>query len=461
MTLVGNHLERRLAREITSRREAERLLEAKSLELYNKKIELEDYSKQLEEALEHISAIMASVPDVIFTCNAECIVENVNDACKSVLGYTPQELIGTKLNTIIPCFDGSCFGKSCPKGKSSETPLRARTKSGEMIEIEIREKTAWVKNQIFHVYVLQDVTARNAAQRLNDQITGQLNESRRLEAIGTLASGIAHEINTPIQFIGDNVAFVRSSLSSLHGSYKAYDMLRTACERDGTYAEQLRAIDSFNREIDLPFLIPEIFTAMQEAAEGLAHVRDIVLLMRDFAHPGTGEAEAADVNAIIRNALTICRNRWKNAVTLETRFAEDLPRIRCHAGQIQQVLVNLLINAVEAIEEAKQSDGRIKLSTEADKNTIRIRMSDNGPGIPSQLREKIFDPFFTTKIVGKGTGQGLALAKDIIVNHHGGRLYLSETEGFSTTFVIELPVRPPKILQPGFTPMDLSPDEIS
>jgi two-component system, NtrC family, sensor kinase len=457
VTLVGNHLERRLAREITSRKEAERLLEAKSLELYNKTIQLADYSKQLEAALERMSAIMASVPDVIVTCNASCVVEDINDACKAVLGYTPHELIGVKLDAIIPCASGSCGGAACPKGRVGETPLHARTKSGEQIEIEIREKTAWVKNQIFYVYVIQDVTARNAAQRLNDKIARQLHESRRLEAIGTLASGIAHEINTPIQFIGDNVAFVRGALKSLHGSYKSYDILRTACVRNGVCPEEVRAVETFNREIDLPFLIREIFTAMQEASEGLAHVRDIVLLMRDFAHPGTGEAEEADINAIIRNALTICRNRWKNTVSLETELADDLPRISCHAGQLQQVIVNLIINAVEAIEEANPAGGKIRLTTARAENGVRIQMSDDGPGVPDQLREKIFDPFFTTKTVGKGTGQGLALAKDIIVNHHGGRLYLIDLPGFSTTFVIELPSRllpSPLLLAPA---MDIQP----
>ena len=133
MTLVDNHLERRLAREITSRKEAERLLEAKSLELYNQTIQLADYSKQLEAALERMSAIMASVPDVIVTCNASCVVEDVNDACKAVLGYTPRELIGVKLDAIIPCASGSCGGAACPKAKVGETPLHARTKSGERI----------------------------------------------------------------------------------------------------------------------------------------------------------------------------------------------------------------------------------------------------------------------------------------------------------------------------------------
>jgi two-component system NtrC family sensor kinase len=442
MSLAAPYLERRLAREIASRREAERLLDATNLELYKKNLQLQDYSKQLEEALEYLSAIMASVPDVIVTCDSALVVENVSDACEEVLGYAPTELKGVTLDTIIPALGGPVPGGFLPKGDSPATPLTALTKSGAAIDIELREKTAWIKGRPFHVYTIHDVTARNRAQCFNEQISQRLNEARRLEALGALGSGIAHEINTPIQFIGDNVAFVKNALRDIYKSYTLYEELRAACERDATYPAAVRQIDEFNRGINLSFLVPEILNAMKESAEGLALVRDIVLLIRDFAHPGEAKAEAADVNTIIRNALTISRNRWKNKASVETDLAHDLRKIACHAGQIQQVLINLLINAVEAIEESGKDDGKIKIVTECTEDSVRIQMSDNGPGVPPQLREKIFDPFFTTKVVGKGTGQGLALAKDIIVNHHQGRLYLAEVSGFSTSFVIELPAPP-------------------
>lgn len=442
MSLAAPYLERRLAREILNRKEAEKLLEAKSLELYNKNIQLQDYSKQLEEALEYLSAIMASVPDVIITCDSDLVMENVSNACEDILGYTSSELRGMTLDRIIPSLAGMFSSDPVPNDSDVASPLVALTKTGDAIEIELREKTAWIKGRPFHVYTIQDVTARNRALHLNKQISQRLNEARRLEAIGALGSGIAHEINTPIQFIGDNVAFVKNALRDIYNSYRLYDELRVKCKKSGNFLDDVRKIDAFNNGINLPFLVPEILSAMKETAEGLALVRDIVLLMRDFAHPGPGKAEEADINTIIRNALTICRSRWKNKAAIETALAGDLPRINCHPGQIQQVLINLLINAVEAVEELRKGDGKIRIATALKDDKICIQMSDNGPGIPSHLREKIFDPFFTTKVVGKGTGQGLALAKDIIVNHHQGRLYLSEIPGFSTSFVIELPAAP-------------------
>ena len=440
MSLTAPYLERRLVREVTGRKEAERLLEAKSLELYEKNLQLADYSKQLEEALEHMSAVMASAPDVIITCNRELVVENISDACREVLGYSPGELIGTKLDAIIPTLASDRASSPPPRGQA-DSPLMARRKSGETVEVELREKTTSIRNRALHVYVMQDVTARNKAQRLNDKISRQLHEARRLEAIGALASGIAHEINTPIQFIGDNVAFVKTALSDIRASFLNYEELRGACARDGAYGAEVRKVDAFNSSIDLATLVPELATAMTETAEGLAFVRDIVLLVRHFAHPGTGKAEEANVNTIVRNVLTISRNRWKNVVAIETVLADGLPKIDCHPGQLQQVLINLLINAIEAIEDVPQDDGAIQIATEAEESIIRIRVSDNGPGVPPSLREKIFDPFFTTKKLGKGTGQGLALAKDIIVNQHRGRFYLHDTKGFSTSFVIELPTR--------------------
>jgi two-component system, NtrC family, sensor kinase len=442
MRLIAQNIEGRLEREITGRKEAERLLEAKSLELYEKNLQLADYSKQLEEALEHVSAIMASTPDVIVTCDSGLVVENVNDCSRDILGYAPEELRGARLDTIIPALSLCCSVNMHSQGPGVPA-LTARTKSGETIEVELREKTALIRNRALHVYTIRDVTERNRTQRLNDAIVRQLHESRRLEAIGALASGIAHEINTPIQFIGDNIAFLKKALKDIHKSHLQYEKLRRLCARDGVHGAEVARIDRFNASIDLPFLIREILVALAETGEGVALVRDIVLMMRDFAHPGTGQPEMADIHTIVRNVLTICRNRWKTVAAVETNLPEALPQIACHPSQLQQVLINLLINAVEAIEDAGQSDGRIRISARVRAGRMVIHVSDSGPGIPEALREKIFDPFFTTKTVGRGTGQGLALAKDIVVNHHRGSLRLGEQPGFTTSFVIELPVGGP------------------
>jgi two-component system NtrC family sensor kinase len=441
MRLIAQNIDRRLQREITGRKEAERLLEAKSLELYEKNLQLAEYSKQLEAALEHISAIMASTPDVIVTCDSSLVVENVNDGCRDILGYDPEELRGARLDTIIPALSLCCSVNMYSQGAGA---LTARTKSGEMIEVELREKTALIRNRALHVYTIRDVSERNRTHRMNEAIVRQLHEARRLQAIGALASGIAHEINTPIQFVGDNIAFLKKALKDIHTSYLHYEKLRSLCARDGLHDAQVARIDRFNASINLPFLIPEILVALAETSEGITLMRDIVLLVRDFAHPGTGEHETTSLGTVMRNVLTISRNRWKTVAAVDTDLPDDLPPITCYPSQLQQVLINLLINAVEAIEDGRQGRGTIKISARVRGGRIVIRVSDNGPGIPEALREKIFDPFFTTKTIGRGTGQGLALAKDIIVNHHCGSLCLGEEPGFTTSFVIELPIGGPE-----------------
>jgi signal transduction histidine kinase len=161
--------------------------------------------------------------------------------------------------------------------------------------------------------------------------------------------------------------------------------------------------------------------------------------MREFAHPGTDIPELADINQVVQSALTICRSRAKHIATIDTDYMLAPPKIMCRPSQIQQVIVNIVVNAVEAIEEQDMPDGKIIVRTSMSGQFIRIEIGNNGPSISEKLREKIFNPFFTTKRIGKGTGQGLALAKDIIVSQHGGYLRLVETPDLPTTFVIDLP----------------------
>ena len=287
-----------------------------------------------------------------------------------------------------------------------------------------------------------DISKRLHNEERRKQVEQQIDEARRLEAIGALSAGIAHEINTPIQFIGDNLDYLKDALQKIYESYNHYDALRAAVGRGGAYRDELQSIDDFNKSIDLVSLIQEIIAALQESRDGIRQVRDIVLLMKEFAHPGSGEKEETQLNKIIQNVVTLSRNRQKGVAEVELALAEDLPTVRCRHGQIQQVILNIFLNALDAIEEAKPAIGRVCIQTSFDEEYVRITISDNGPGVPKALKEKIFNPFFTTKPVGKGTGQGLALAKDCIVKGHEGRLKLIDVEGFTSTFLIKLPRNP-------------------
>ncbi|MEL7487676.1 MAG: ATP-binding protein, partial [Pseudomonadota bacterium] len=219
-----------------------------------------------------------------------------------------------------------------------------------------------------------------------------------------------------------------------------YDALRAAAKNDKAYAPELQSIDAFNASINLPATIAEIAAALTESGDGIRQVRDIVLVMNEFAHPGAAENEATDINRVIDTVVKLSRNRQSEAAEVVVDLALDPPKIMCRRGQIQQVILNIVVNAMDAIDDMEGRNGRILISTHIEADHLVIRISDNGAGVPDDLREKIFDPFFTTKPVGKGTGQGLALAKDCIVKTHNGRLRLVDLEGFATTFQIDLPL---------------------
>jgi two-component system NtrC family sensor kinase len=434
-------LQYRLTREIACRKEAERRLEEKNLELLLRNQEFQSSSLNLLEHVELISTIIDAVPHIVLTCNEGCVIEMANSASAKLLGYPPECLVGHHLDEFLPSY-GNYRGELAME--SFLIPeLAVRKSDGTFIQGELRGRRTRVKEKPFIVLVISDTSARKTAEAMKEKVHKQLYESRRLEAIGTLSSGIAHELNTPIQFIGDNIKFVGLSLNKIYDSYKRYDELKCECEAEGLLPETVARLNKFNQDIELPVLVGEIMSAIRETVDGIRQVRDISLLMKEFTHPGTGAPEPSDINRVVQSAITICRSRHKDVVTLETDFAADVPQVTCRKGQIQQVLVNMIVNAVEAIEEQGMTAGVIRLETKLVGDAARIEISDNGPGIPKGLWEKIFDPFFTTKQVGKGTGQGLALAKDFIVNQHGGKLLLAHRPGFATTFVIELPLKPP------------------
>ena len=440
-----DYLQRRLNREIASRKEAERLLEVKSRELYDRNQELRSSSLNLLEHVELISTIIDAVPHIVLTCNENFVIEMANSASAKLLGYPPERLVGHHMDMFLPSY--ARHRRELDTESFLVPELAVRKSDGNVIRGELRGRRTSVKGKTFIVVVISDISARKAADALKERISRQMHESRRLEAIGTLSSGISHELNTPIQFIGDNIKFIGLSLNKIYESYKRYDELKCMCEAKGLLLEAVAGLNKFNNGIELPSLVGEIMTATRETVDGIRQVRNIVLLMKEFTHPGTGSPEPSDINRVVQSAITICRSRHKDVVTLETTFAPDIPQVTCRKGQIQQVLVNMIINAVEAIEEQDVTTGIIRLETRRAGNTAQIEVSDNGPGVPKELREKIFDPFFTTKQVGKGTGQGLALAKDFIVSQHGGKLRLEHRPGFSTTFVIELPLTPPLATQ--------------
>ncbi|MEZ5894634.1 MAG: ATP-binding protein [Parvularculaceae bacterium] len=431
-------LYRIIKREKESRRHAEQLLEQKSRELFDKTAELEKAANKFKSVNTLLSEILSVAPDIIITCHGDFTIHGCNRAGETALGLSENALISRSVDDFLP-------GLSADLKKRGVGPFflenrRACGVNGDSFPVEIRGHVGPIGDNINYLVFFHDISHRLNADDKRKKMEQQVDEARRLEAIGALSAGIAHEINTPIQFIGDNLDYLEDALRSIHKSYKSYDALKTAAEAASVCCDAVARVEELNQSISLPNLIKEINAALGESREGIKQVRDIVLLMKEFAHPGTDDKDAVDLNAIVSNVVAICRNRRKHIADVELKLDPALPRVRCRKGQVQQVVLNIVLNAIDAIDEKQSGKGRIEIETRAGEQNVELLISDTGAGVPQSLKEKIFDPFFTTKPVGKGTGQGLALAKDCIVKGHGGKLSLIDKESFATTFLIELPL---------------------
>lgn len=252
-------------------------------------------------------------------------------------------------------------------------------------------------------------------------------QASRLASVGQLAAGIAHEINTPVQYIGDNLRFIATALAKLP------PILDAACQSD--------AFQQAAAAAKLPYLLEELPIAVEESQDGVAQIARIVLSMKEFSHPGTTAQSATDLNRAIESTLTVCRNTWKHVAEVVRQLDDNLPLVVCYAGEMNQVFLNLIVNAAHAIEECgKPLPGTIRIATRQRGDWVEISIADSGNGVPDSIAEKIFDPFFTTKAVGKGTGQGLAICRDVVTVKHGGQITLDSIEGGGATFTIRLPL---------------------
>jgi signal transduction histidine kinase len=285
-------------------------------------------------------------------------------------------------------------------------------------------------------------TRLDAEMNARLRVEAELRQGQKLEAVGRLASGVAHEINTPIQFVSDGVHFLRDANNDL---VLVIEKLQTVQRSvlDGTPSAAAAAeVTEAEEAVDLPYLMERVPLAINRCLDGLGRVATIVRSMKEFAHPDSAEMSTVDLNRAIESTLTIARNEYKYVAELETKLG-PLPPVTCHIGNVNQVVLNIVVNAAQAIGERVERGGKkglISVSTRHEDGQVFIAIADTGGGIPESIRERIFDPFFTTKEVGKGTGQGLAVARSIIVDKHGGDIRVESEVGRGTTFHIRLPV---------------------
>jgi len=279
-----------------------------------------------------------------------------------------------------------------------------------------------------------------------------LSQQHKMEALAQLASGIAHEINTPMQTISNNLAFLRESFEDTQALLRTHDELLENLRLVDQLAETIVACEKARDELDPEFLKKEISKAINQSLEGAEQVKRIVRSMRVFAHPDSPQAEPCDLNKLLRDVAALCRHRWSAAAELVLDLDEALPQIACFPGDLSQALLNLLINATQAIEEKDEhTPGTIGVSSRLVGKTVEIQISDTGNGIPPEAQAHVFNPFFTTREVGKGAGQGLTLAHEVIVHRHQGTLTFETEIGQGTVFSLRLPLPESRLLDDSIT----------
>ncbi|MEN6405297.1 MAG: hybrid sensor histidine kinase/response regulator [Thermoguttaceae bacterium] len=292
--------------------------------------------------------------------------------------------------------------------------------------------------------VVQRVIAQQNTLVEKQQMEQELALAEKLQAIGQLAAGIAHEINTPTQYIGDNARFLENAFEHIDLLLAAFQKLLQAVRENAVTDALLDEVEQKLRKTDLEYFSSEIPKAIQQSLEGVRHVSEIVGAMKEYSHPDGGRQQPTDLNHIVENAVTLCQNEWKYVADVVTDFDAELPPVRCVPSDIHRVVVNLLVNAAHATAEATRFGALGKrplvVRTRRDGSWAEIRVKDFGCGIPDDIRDRVFEPFFTTKDVGVGTGQGLSIARALVVEKHNGTIRFESESGRGTTFYVRLPI---------------------
>ena len=347
---------------------------------------------------------------------------------------------------MMPGMDGLELCRKLQEEHKSELiyVILVTAKEGTKNIIEALE--AGVNDYISKPFEKEELLARLRSGDRIIKLQMQLTQLQKLESIGQLASGIAHEINTPIQYIGDNIKFLQDGFKDIMRILGEYERVREQAANGTVDSELLCKIQDTRKEVDIGYLAEEVPRAIKDSLEGVSVVARIVQAMKEFAHHGNQEKTAADINQTIESTIAVTRGRWKYVADLKTDFDPDLPMVICQVDEFNQVILNLIVNAIDAIKEKNgnepEAKGTIVVSTRRDGDWAEISVADTGSGIPEEIHSRILDPFFTTKEVGKGSGQGLAIAYAVVVDKHGGALTFETEVGKGTTFTVRLPVEP-------------------
>ena len=365
----------------------------------------------------------------------------VNESLAAMLGREKNDLMGHNASEFVASGSGARLAELLSgrvSDSGAEEILWSHASGRHIYTLVSPSRTVDEEGVVTGSFaVITDTTDRK-------NLESQLLQSQKLEAIGQLAAGIAHEINTPAQYVGNNVQFLKGACDDMlvlcRGVAAFVQQTKASCPT----LEQVAALERQMADCDVEYLAEEIPGAIAQTLEGVERINVIVRSVKQFAHPGAAIMAPADLNESMKSTVTVSRNEWKYVAELVTELDPNLPLVVCMIGEINQVVLNLIINAAHAIADAKKIDpereGRITLRTHCNAPWAEIRITDTGTGIPPAVQGRIFDPFFTTKEVGRGTGQGLTISRSIVMEKHGGQLYFETEPGVGTTFVVRLPL---------------------
>lgn len=387
--------------------------------------------KIIEQEQTRLSTAIQQTDDLIIITDIHGNIEYTNPAFESVTGYSLAEARGRNPRLLKSGKQSQEFYEDLWLNLKAGNVWRGRfinrKKDGTnyIAEVTISPIRDQQGDLINYVGVQRDITHTTELEK-------NLRQAQKLEAMGTLAGGIAHEINTPAQFVSTNLDFINDSLP---------DLSKFISESITLFGKD--KVEALYDQYDIDYLLEELPLAVQQSSEGVLQISKIVRSMKQFAHPGEDNKVPADINDGIQNTATVCRNEWKYVAEMTFNLDQQLPMVPCHRSEINQVFLNIIVNAAQAITSHHEKDGIqgvIAITTRQNENFVEIVITDNGGGIPDEVKERIFDPFFTTKEPGKGTGQGLSIAHSIVTEKHGGQLLLESHPGEGATFTIRLPL---------------------
>ncbi len=404
---------------------------------------------------ELLHALLENLPDSVYFKDEAFRFVRVSRAKAQKHGFDdPRGIIG---KTDFDLFTAD------HAGKSFEDEQRIFKSSESIVEQE--EKETWADGRITWVSstklplndiagrrigtfgISRDITARKRAEAERHEMEMQLQIAHKLESIGRLAAGVAHEINTPTQFITDNTRFLTEAFLKITTVLAAQQTLRESAARHADCGDALKLLAAAEEAAEIDYLTEEVPRCLQQSLEGLTRVARIVRSLKEFAHPNSPDLTPADLNPVIDTALAVSRHEWRYVAEVVTELAPDMPLVPCVVDEFNHAILNLVINAAHAIGDALKKSGeargKITVRTRCEAAWAVVEVADTGTGMTPEVRQRIFEPFFTTKGAGKGTGQGLAIVQSIIVKSHHGMIDVQTEPGLGTTFILRLPLVAP------------------